>query len=90
MPSPCTSGYGRTHAGRVGTGGGFNAYALRTADAPWFGSGLELRKTGERHPLASTQHHHSMEGRELVRVATLEEYRAHPDFARELEEQPAR
>ena len=83
-------GHGRTHAGRVGTGSGFNAYALRTADASWFGSGLEIRKTGDRHPLASTQHHRSMEGRPLVRVATVEEYRAHPDFARELEEEPAR
>ena len=83
-------GHGRTHAGKVGTGSGFNAYGLRTADAPWFGNGLELRKTGDRHPLASTQHHHSMEGRPLVRVATLEEYRTHPDFAREMEEAPAR
>jgi len=83
-------GHGRTHAGRVGSGSGFNAYALRTADAPWFGSGLDVRKTGDRHPLASTQHHHSMEGRPLVRVATLEEYRGHPDFARELEETPGR
>ncbi len=82
-------GHGRTHAGKVGTGSGFNAYALRTADAPWFGSGLQLRKTGDRHPLASTQHHHSMEGRPLVRVATLEEYRTHPEFAHEMEEQPA-
>ena len=83
-------GYGRTHAGKVGSGTGFNAYALRTADAPWFAGGLELRKTGDRHALASTQHHHSMEGRPLVRVATLEEYRRHPDFAHEMEETPAR
>ena len=83
-------GHGRTHAGRVGTGTGFNAYTLRTADAPWFGSGLGLRKTGDRHALASTQHHHSMAGRPLVRVATLEEYRAHPDFAHEMEETPPR
>jgi molybdopterin-containing oxidoreductase family iron-sulfur binding subunit len=33
-------GYGRAYAGRVGTGVGFNAYALRTAAAPWFTSGL--------------------------------------------------
>jgi MoCo/4Fe-4S cofactor protein with predicted Tat translocation signal len=83
-------GHGRTRAGRVGTGSGFNAYVLRTADQPWFGSGLELRKIGERHALASTQHHHSMEGRPLVRAATVEEYRAHPDFAQALEEEPAR
>ena len=27
-------GYGRTHAGRVGNGHGFNAYQIRTADSP--------------------------------------------------------
>ena len=31
--------------------------------------------------LACTQFHHSMEGRDLVRAATLEEYRKKPDFA---------
>ncbi|MFI5364149.1 MAG: TAT-variant-translocated molybdopterin oxidoreductase [Candidatus Binatia bacterium] len=83
-------GYGRRRAGKVGNGAGFNAYAVRTADAPWFDSGLELRPTGERCALSSTQHHHSMEGRPLVRVGTLDEYRACPDFAREMAEEPAR
>jgi molybdopterin-containing oxidoreductase family iron-sulfur binding subunit len=83
-------GYGRRRAGQVGTGTGFNAYALRTTDAPWFGAGLEIHKVGGRYPLSSTQHHQSMEGRPLVRVGTLEEYRTHPDFAREMEEAPSR
>jgi Fe-S-cluster-containing dehydrogenase component len=76
-------GYGRWRAGRVGTGAGFNAYALRSSSAPWIASGLEIRKTGARYPLASTQHHHSMEGRHLVRVGTLAEYLAHPEFVHE-------
>src|SRR5262249_54722440 len=74
-------GFGRTRAGQVGTGVGFDAYLLRTAAAPWHGVGLELRKTGERHALASTQTHAVMEGRDLVRAATLAEYRSEPDFA---------
>jgi MoCo/4Fe-4S cofactor protein with predicted Tat translocation signal len=74
-------GYGRTHAGKVGNGTGFNAYAIRTADAPSYGSGAEIRKTGTQYMLACTQFHHSMEGRDLVRAATLEEYRKKPDFA---------
>ena len=81
-------GYGRERAGRVGTGAGYNAYALRTTAAPWFGAGLEVRKTGERYPLACTQEHHSMEGRQLVRAATLEEFRHNPEFAHEMGEQP--
>ena len=81
-------GYGRTRAGHVGTGTGFNAYQLRTSASPWFGSGLTLRKTGDRFPLACVQFHHNMEGRALVRAATLEEFRRNPAFARELGEEP--
>jgi len=61
-------GYGRTHAGAVGTGRGTNAYALRTAAAPWFAAGLTVVPTGRRYPLASVQTHGRMEGRDLVRV----------------------
>jgi MoCo/4Fe-4S cofactor protein with predicted Tat translocation signal len=61
-------GYGRSFAGKVGSGLGFNAYELRTADAPWFDRGLSIRKTGERYQLACTQYHHLLEkkGREAV------------------------
>ncbi len=81
-------GYGRERAGRVGDGKGFNTYRLRTAAAPWFGDGLEIKATGERYSLASTQAHHGMEGRELVRSATLTEYRTRPDFARREADDP--
>ncbi len=37
-----TLGYGRTRAGTVGDGVGYNAYALRISDAPWGGGGLEI------------------------------------------------
>jgi MoCo/4Fe-4S cofactor protein with predicted Tat translocation signal len=74
-------GYGRTRAGQVGSAIGVNAYALRTANAPWFGSGLELRKTSERYTLATTQNHYLMEGRELVRTGTLAEFQQNPLFA---------
>ena len=42
-----TLGYGRRRAGRVGNGVGVDVYGLRTADEPWFGSGLEVVKTGQ-------------------------------------------
>jgi len=74
-------GYGRTRAGKVGTGTGFNAYPLRTSAAPWSDPGLEIRKTGDQFRLACTQYHHNMEGREFVRSASLAEYVAQPDFA---------
>jgi molybdopterin-containing oxidoreductase family iron-sulfur binding subunit len=77
-------GYGRTQAGSVGTEAGFNPYHLRTSAAPWFGSGLNLQKTGERYSLAATQTHFTIEGRDLLRVGTLEQFEAEPDFAQKM------
>jgi molybdopterin-containing oxidoreductase family iron-sulfur binding subunit len=77
-------GYGRRRAGRVGTGLGANAYLLRTAAQPWVATGAQVRRTGERSELAATQMHHALAGRHHVRAGTLEEYRKHPEFAREL------
>jgi len=81
-----TLGYGRTAGGSLVTNSGYNAYALRTSQAPWFDSGLEVSKTGRKYDLALTQDHWNMENRGLVRSATLEEYQAHPEFAHEGEE----
>jgi len=81
-------GYGRTSAGRVGTGVGFNAYALRTSDAPSFGSGLEIVKTGSKYPLAPAQNAHLMEGRAIVISGEIDEYRKNPGFAKEKAEEP--
>jgi Fe-S-cluster-containing dehydrogenase component/anaerobic selenocysteine-containing dehydrogenase len=61
-------GYGRSAAGPVGTDVGFNAFALRTAIASWQAAGLTLERTGQRHLLATTQIHHTMEGRDIVRT----------------------
>jgi molybdopterin-containing oxidoreductase family iron-sulfur binding subunit len=74
-------GYGRTQAGSVGSGLGFNAFALQTTDAPWGGPGLEVRKTdAARHVFATTQPHQRMEERAPVRVVDL----AHQDRASEM------
>jgi molybdopterin-containing oxidoreductase family iron-sulfur binding subunit len=73
-------GYGRTRAGRIGTGIGANAYVLRPARGEWFAGRVELKPTGERHELAVTQNHHSMEGRDLVQVRTLAQFAQEPDF----------
>jgi molybdopterin-containing oxidoreductase family iron-sulfur binding subunit len=77
-------GYGRARAGRVGTGVGFNANALRTVRAPWHGAGLRLHKIGAQYPLACTQFHHLMEGRHLMRAATIQDYRNNPNLVREI------
>ena len=74
-------GYGRSRAGRVGSNVGTNAYVLRSSDSLWSGTGVEVRRLGERYPLAATQLHHNMHGRELVRAGTLQQYQKNPKFA---------
>ncbi len=74
-------GYGRTHAGRVGNGVGFNAYALRTAAGLDLATDVTLAPAGRRADLAQTQEHGAMEGRRLIREATLEHYKQEPKFA---------
>jgi molybdopterin-containing oxidoreductase family iron-sulfur binding subunit len=72
-------GYGRTSAGHVGTGAGFNAYQLRTADSPWFGGGVKVTPTGNQFSLSVTQLHHQMENRDIVRSNTLADYLKDPE-----------
>ena len=86
-----TLGYGRRHAGRIGNGIGFDAYAVRPSRRPWIASG-EIRKAGERIPVISTQQHHSLQGRDIVRVvasdkdaveAAAEQPSLYPDWSYE-------
>jgi MoCo/4Fe-4S cofactor protein with predicted Tat translocation signal len=72
-------GYGRETGGRVLQGAGFNANNLRTSDAPWFGYGLEVIPTGDRYPLVTTQAHHQMEGRDIIRVRDIQVFRENPE-----------
>lgn len=87
-------GYGRKF-GRVATGVGFSAEALRTSDALWYAGGAKLRKLGESYKLASTQDYgllvEPITGRlraTIVREATVSEYRNKPDFAPALDPLP--
>ncbi len=85
-------GYGRQAGGSVAAGAGVNAYPLRTAIAPSFATGVELQRTGRRRRLSATQEHHVIDtlgmaerGRRvgsLIREASLEEFRRHPEFAK--------
>ena len=95
-PDDCATvhlGYGRTHAGHVGTGAGFNASLIRTSDALFHARGAEIVNTGTTYPLACTQYHHLMEGRGLVRAVTRDEYVRDPKAVHEgpgIEPTPAR
>jgi MoCo/4Fe-4S cofactor protein with predicted Tat translocation signal len=74
-------GYGRSRSGRVGSDTGFNSYALRGSDAPWFtNGGVNVSVTSERYLLVSTQDHGVMEGRDIVRVGAFEKFREDPKY----------
>jgi molybdopterin-containing oxidoreductase family iron-sulfur binding subunit len=83
-----TVGYGRTRAGRIGNETGFNTYALRGSASPWFGAAT-IAKTGDTYDLVGTQDHWSIEGRNIIRSATLEEFKANPAFVKGMEHVPA-
>jgi Fe-S-cluster-containing dehydrogenase component len=82
-------GYGRTRSGNIAKQKGFNPYSVRTADSPWTASGLEVRKTGRRYSLVTTQQHFELEKRHHVRYATAGEFAKNPNFAREAVHEPA-
>jgi MoCo/4Fe-4S cofactor protein with predicted Tat translocation signal len=71
-----TVGYGRSHAGRIGSGVGFDAFRVRNSKAPGFDSGVRLTKLARTYALSATQNHGSMEGRPIVRESSLTELRS--------------
>jgi Fe-S-cluster-containing dehydrogenase component len=79
-----TVGYGRTKAGALGNGMGFNACALRGSSAPFFGAAT-ISKTGDDYELAGTQDHWALEHTNILRSATREEFKANPAFVKTME-----
>ncbi|MGF1669866.1 MAG: TAT-variant-translocated molybdopterin oxidoreductase [Balneolaceae bacterium] len=75
-----TAGYGRSGIGRVADGVGVDVYPLRTSENSYY-QAADVTITGRSYEIASTQNHHNLEGRDMIRPATLDEYRANPDFA---------
>ncbi len=89
-------GYGRTAAGPVGTGVGFNTYALRTSKRPGIAREAQIVNTGRRHDLALTQNHHLIDGigadmihhriggksqsGSIIREASFDTYQEDPHF----------
>jgi MoCo/4Fe-4S cofactor protein with predicted Tat translocation signal len=70
---------------------GFNGYFLRTAANPHFavagGQGIDsvrVTRVGRTYPFSIMQEHFSIEGRGLIREATLEGYRANNEFAKKI------
>ena len=75
-----TVGYGRSNVGRVADGVGVDTYPLRTTENLFF-QAADVEPVGSTYEVACVQDHHSLEGRDMIRTATLDEYRENPDFA---------
>lgn len=85
-------GYGRTRAGSKGSGTGFNAYTLRTTQAPWFVGGVEAVPLRQSYIVARTEEHHlidtrqkepeldSTQHRPILLTGTLEEFKQDPEL----------
>jgi molybdopterin-containing oxidoreductase family iron-sulfur binding subunit len=78
------AGYGRTRAGSTANGKGFSVNALRTMAAQDIGR-AQLAKTGDSYQFACTQDHWSLEGRNIIRETSVEEFEKDPTFAAKME-----
>jgi MoCo/4Fe-4S cofactor protein with predicted Tat translocation signal len=84
-------GYGRKKTGPVGEEAGFNGYLLRNSSNPHFITAdgktvekVQVAKVPGTYALAITQDHWSIEGRGLVREATVEHYREDNEFVKKI------
>ena len=84
-------GYGRKKTGPVGEEAGFDGYLLRNSSNPHFITAdgktvekVEVTKVPGTYALSITQDHWSIEGRGLVREATVEDYRKDPEFVKKI------
>ncbi|TRZ53526.1 4Fe-4S dicluster domain-containing protein [bacterium] len=85
-------GYGRTSAGPIGTGNGFNAVSLISAKAPitdWFYNDAKVIKSTGTYEIVSTQEHYPIDEdryndihlkREIIQEGVFEEYIKDPKF----------
>lgn len=78
------SGYGRDGIGNVANQVGVNTNSLVTSTNSLYYSNASVRLVGNRYEIASVQDHHSMEGRPIIREASLEGYREDPRFAADM------
>ena len=77
-------GYGRSRAGKVGTGIGYNAFDVVKSDARSFAFG-DVTSRGEKYTVASTQTHFNIEGREkqILQVFDLDAFNENQDLGRQ-------
>lgn len=69
-------GYGRTNGGKVSLNIGKNAYPFTTFNGTtsYSAADVKIEKVDGNYELAQTQTHHTIEGRDLIREASLNEF----------------
>jgi MoCo/4Fe-4S cofactor protein with predicted Tat translocation signal len=80
-------GYGRTDGGKVANKIGKNVYGFAkivNGSKQYSASVISIEKTGRTYPIATTQTHHQMEGRPLVRETVLGKWQKNPESGNEL------
>jgi molybdopterin-containing oxidoreductase family iron-sulfur binding subunit len=80
-------GYGREGVGKVADGLGVNLFGfagMKNGSKQFKYETVKFEKTGKQYPLATTQTHHSMEGREIVRETVLDNWKKSPDAGNEI------
>lgn len=83
-------GYGRKNTGKVADEIGANVYpffTVKDGNRQAFLTGATITVTGDTYPLSTTQMHHSMEGREIVRDTTFAEWQKNPVSGNEMHEE---
>ena len=87
-------GYGRSRVGRIGNNVGQNIFKLMNSADNFLINTISIEKIGATYPLACTQDSHGMNDDKLaddaiqkrlpvlVREATMDEYKHHPEFAK--------
>jgi molybdopterin-containing oxidoreductase family iron-sulfur binding subunit len=81
-------GYGRERAGVVANRIGVNVNPLRILASPDVLTDVELVDADDTYEMASTQDHWALEGRNIIREATVEEFEKDPKFAARQEHLP--
>ncbi|PBB18043.1 TAT-variant-translocated molybdopterin oxidoreductase [Mesorhizobium sp. WSM4313] len=74
-------GFGRKVGSVAALSQGYDAFHLRRG-SEWFAAGAAIAPRGNSVRVITTQHHQAMEGRAIVRHASLDAFRRNPDFVR--------
>ncbi len=83
-------GYGRSETGKVADGTGKNVFHFMKAENGFRKNSISVgtvRSIGNQYKLASTQMHHSMENRPIVRETNLSEWQKKPNAGNEIHEE---